>query len=78
LELGGKFVIFYSQVKVLINEFVEWLASPPQMHPVHFAALVHFKLAYIHPFENANGRTARVVQTANAQGESFSLVEAGK
>lgn len=31
-----------------------------RLHPVELAALVHYKLAFIHPFFDGNGRTARL------------------
>jgi Fic family protein len=44
-----------------MREFGKWVKSHPEKHPVQFAALIHFKIVYIHPFEHANGRTARVL-----------------
>ena len=31
------------------------------MHPVRLAALAHYKLVYIHPFVDGNGRTSRLL-----------------
>ncbi|MBI3309552.1 MAG: Fic family protein, partial [Candidatus Melainabacteria bacterium] len=36
-------------------------ANKNKLHPFELAALVHAKLAWIHPFEDGNGRTARTV-----------------
>ncbi|GCB81358.1 protein adenylyltransferase FICD isoform X2 [Scyliorhinus torazame] len=46
-----------------MQELVEWLNSEEAMslHPVEFAALAHYKLVYIHPFVDGNGRTARLL-----------------
>lgn len=35
--------------------------SDPFIHPVIRAILIHFWLAYDHPFEDGNGRTARAL-----------------
>ncbi|XP_004615557.1 protein adenylyltransferase FICD [Sorex araneus] len=45
------------------DEFVQWLNSEDAMnlHPVEFAALAHYKLVYIHPFIDGNGRTSRLL-----------------
>lgn len=31
------------------------------MHPIEFASLAHFQLTWIHPFQDGNGRTARML-----------------
>jgi len=51
------------EVPELVEEFVEWLNSEEalQLHPIKFAALVHYKLVYIHPFTDGNGRTSRLL-----------------
>lgn len=33
-----------------------------ELHPIHLAAYAHWLVAHVHPFENGNGRTARMVQ----------------
>ncbi|XP_053313092.1 protein adenylyltransferase FICD [Spea bombifrons] len=50
-------------VEKLMQEFVQWLNSDDAMnlHPVEFAALAHYKLVYIHPFVDGNGRTSRLL-----------------
>ncbi|XP_072443491.1 protein adenylyltransferase FICD [Chiloscyllium punctatum] len=50
-------------VKKQMQELVQWLNSEEAMslHPVEIAALAHYKLVYIHPFIDGNGRTARLL-----------------
>ncbi|XP_033076648.1 protein adenylyltransferase FICD isoform X2 [Trachypithecus francoisi] len=50
-------------VEKQMQEFVQWLNSEDAMnlHPVEFAALAHYKLVYIHPFIDGNGRTSRLL-----------------
>lgn len=50
-------------VEKQVLEFVQWINSEDAMslHPVEFAALVHYKLVYIHPFVDGNGRTSRLL-----------------
>lgn len=46
-----------------LQELVQWLNSEDAMnlHPVEFSALAHYKLVYIHPFVDGNGRTSRLL-----------------
>ncbi|XP_078083162.1 protein adenylyltransferase FICD [Mustelus asterias] len=50
-------------VRKQMQELIQWLNSEEAMslHPVEFAALAHYKLVYIHPFVDGNGRTARLL-----------------
>ncbi|TPP67775.1 Adenosine monophosphate-protein transferase FICD [Fasciola gigantica] len=47
----------------LMNELVTWLNGDQlsDVHPIELAALTHWKLVYIHPFYDGNGRTARLL-----------------
>uniref|UniRef100_A0A3Q2XS52 Protein adenylyltransferase FICD n=1 Tax=Hippocampus comes TaxID=109280 RepID=A0A3Q2XS52_HIPCM len=46
-----------------MEELVQWLNSDEalQLHPVEYAALAHYKLVYVHPFVDGNGRTSRLL-----------------
>ncbi|MCI4392476.1 hypothetical protein PGIGA_G00146390 [Pangasianodon gigas] len=46
-----------------MQELVQWLNSDEalHLHPVEFAALAHYKLVYVHPFIDGNGRTSRLL-----------------
>ncbi|KAH9366191.1 hypothetical protein HPB48_004111 [Haemaphysalis longicornis] len=47
----------------MMEDFVDWLNSEEalRLHPVKYAALAHYKLVFIHPFVDGNGRTARLL-----------------
>ncbi len=46
-----------------MEQFIEWLNSEEalSLHPIHYAAIAHYKLVYIHPFLDGNGRTSRLL-----------------
>ena len=52
----------YLQVPSQMKSIIDWASNNKRkLHPVEFSALLHHKLAYIHPFWDGNGRTARLV-----------------
>ncbi|KAK8377964.1 hypothetical protein O3P69_018701 [Scylla paramamosain] len=61
-----------TRLQVLMEDFIAWLNSPEAqaLHPVRYAALAHYKLVFIHPFSDGNGRTARLIM-------NFLLMQAG-
>ncbi len=50
----------YLDVPDLLDELVEYVNTTDD-HPLIVAAVVHYQLVTIHPFEDGNGRTARLM-----------------
>ncbi|MEA3457301.1 MAG: Fic family protein [Candidatus Thermoplasmatota archaeon] len=49
------------ELDFLIKKFFVWYnQNKNNMHPVHLAALVHFRFVSIHPFGDGNGRITRL------------------
>lgn len=44
-----------------MQEFISWLQDIQDKHPVRIASDAHFKLVSIHPFNDGNGRTSRLL-----------------
>lgn len=63
------------QVKKLVADFISWLNSKDasDVHPVIKAGVVHYVLAYIHPFVDGNGRTARAFATLVLFSEGYDI-----
>jgi Fic family protein len=57
-------------VPELMQGFGDWLNSNPALHPVEIATEIHYRLVTIHPFQDGNGRTARLLM-------NLSLLRAG-
>jgi Fic family protein len=52
----------HTEIKKHMLNFLKWYsANKNKLHPFELSALIHAKLAWIHPFEDGNGRTARAV-----------------
>ncbi len=50
----------HTDIPVLLDELVEYVNTTDD-HPLIIAAIVHYQLVTIHPFEDGNGRTARLM-----------------
>lgn len=50
----------YSDIPALLDELVDYVNTTDD-HPLIIAAVVHYQLVTIHPFEDGNGRTARLL-----------------
>lgn len=50
----------YSEIPQLLDELVEYVNTTDD-HPLIVAGVVHYQLVTIHPFEDGNGRTARLM-----------------
>jgi len=53
------------KVPSLVQELVDWIQNPQpsELSPILCTGIVHYQLVAIHPFEDGNGRTTRVVTT---------------
>ncbi len=50
----------YTDIPALLDELTEYVNTTDD-HPLIIAAVVHYQLVTIHPFEDGNGRTARLM-----------------
>lgn len=52
------------ETPLLMNELIQWYRNEEikaELHPLQLAALFHYKFVRIHPFDDSNGRTARLL-----------------
>lgn len=62
-------------VPVEMQKLIEWISqNRKKLHTVELAALLHYKIAHIHPFFDGNGRTARLVMNLVLMQEGYPLV----
>ena len=50
----------YTDIPALLEELIDYVNTTDD-HPLIVAAVVHYQLVTIHPFEDGNGRTARLI-----------------
>lgn len=50
----------YTEIPELLEELVEYVNTTDD-HPLIIAGVVHYQIVTIHPFEDGNGRTARLM-----------------
>ena len=52
----------YDEVPTLLKDLFEYVSTSDD-HPLIKAAVIHYELVTIHPFEDGNGRTARIISS---------------
>ena len=65
------------EVPTLMKELLQWLKkNPDELRPIEIAAVFHYKFVSIHPFDDGNGRVARLVMNLLLikHGYPFSLI----
>ncbi|MCH7902785.1 Fic family protein [archaeon] len=55
--------------------FKEYKELKKKFHPLELAAWVHWKLVRIHPFQDGNGRTARIVMNFVLHQNGYGLID---
>jgi Fic-DOC domain mobile mystery protein B len=60
-SIGIKPNLIPSHLAEFCFEVISWLEHPVELTFVEMAAKIHHRLVWIHPFENGNGRFARLV-----------------
>lgn len=64
-----------AQVPVRMRTFCRAIPGKrKQLHPMDFAAWLHFRLVNIHPFIDGNGRTARLMMNVALLQDSYPIV----
>jgi Fic family protein len=60
------------EVPALVKELLEWLRkNPEELRPVEVAAVFHHKFVSIHPFDDGNGRVARLLMNLLLIGHGY-------
>jgi Fic family protein len=72
---GSKFAVTPpKKIATEMKKFVEWFnKTEATTHPIDFAALVHKKFVFIHPFIDGNGRLARLLMNLALLRNEYSI-----
>ncbi len=63
-----------NKIAAEMKKFVEWFnKKEAKTHPVEFAALVHQKFVFIHPFIDGNGRVARLLMNLSLLRNEYNI-----
>ena len=55
--------------------FKEYEKLKKELHPLELAAWAHWKLARIHPFQDGNGRTARIIMNFILHKNGYAMID---
>jgi len=64
-----------SEVPALIDSLCGYINSDEFVHPIVKGIIIHFLIAYIHPFVDGNGRLARSLQYWYSLGKGYKIFE---
>ena len=57
------------------NYFKEYAKLKKELHPLELAAWAHWKLVRIHPFQDGNGRTARIIMNYILHKNGYAMID---
>lgn len=62
------------EIKINMQELVQWIETDrSKLHPIEFAAQLHKRFIFIHPFEDGNGRVARLIMNLSLLQDRYML-----
>lgn len=67
----------FNTIPTLMQEFINWLNSPepPFNSPLIYAGILHYRFVAIHPFEDGNGRTTRILTTLYLMKNGYDITD---
>jgi len=64
-----------NEVPLKMRNLFEWIKkNKNEIHIIEMSAIVHHKIAFIHPFADGNGRTARLIMNLLLMQKGFPIV----
>ncbi len=63
-----------SDVRLMMEAYVQWLNEEDELHPLIKAALVHLYFVHVHPFDDGNGRSARALSNLYLMKKDYQFI----
>lgn len=63
-----------SKVMEMMDLYINWVNSNSGIHPLIKAAIVHLHFVQVHPFDDGNGRSARVLSNLYLMKEDYQFI----
>lgn len=64
-----------TEIQYLMSKTISWFGkNQKNLHPIELTAILHYKLVAIHPFDDGNGRTARLAMNIMLLQAGYPLV----
>ncbi|MBS4030662.1 MAG: Fic family protein [Clostridiales bacterium] len=72
---GSKYPVTEPErIQAEMDGLFQWIVNErEQLHPIAFAALLHKRFVFIHPFKDGNGRIARLIMNASLIQDGYLL-----
>ena len=66
----------HHKVPSLVQELIKWIndPQPENLSPILYAGIAHYQFVAIHPFEDGNGRTTRLLTTLMLIQNNYDMV----
>ncbi len=73
-NIAGKYRVG-TEIPYLMSKIISWFGkNQKKLHPIELASILHHKLVAIHPFDDGNGRTARLTMNIMLLQAGYPLV----
>ena len=63
-----------SELTRMMDSYIQWMNTASEIHPLIKAAFVHLYFVHVHPFDDGNGRSARVLSNLYLMKQDYQFI----